>query len=76
MNTSPGSNLNEPPPFGVLQELEARMLGETSKNFRETPVSTEDKPVNFPDWVRPRDLARFLYKAEVHRSIISAPGSR
>lgn len=76
MNTSPLSNLNDPLSFGVLQELEARMLGETSKNFREIPVSTEDKPVNFPDWARSRDLARFFYKAEVHHSINSASRSR
>lgn len=57
-----------------LRSDEADVLKNIVRNFEEFPISTREKLENFPNWVRSRDLARFLYKAELYRSILHVPG--
>lgn len=57
-------------PAGERAALEA-----ISANFESFPTSTQQKLANFPNWVRHRDLARFLYRAEIFRSVVNVPGA-
>jgi len=57
-----------------LRNDEINVLNKIVSNFESFPISTREKLENFPNWVRHRDLARFLYKAELYRSIINVPG--
>ena len=57
-----------------LKSDEAQALAEIEKNFEEFPITTHEKLENFPNWVRHRDLARFLFKAEIYKSIVHIPG--
>jgi len=57
-----------------LRSQEATALQGIAANFDSFPISTAEKLENFPNWVRHRDLARFLYKAEIYKSILSVPG--
>lgn len=57
-----------------LRNDEVDTLQKIVHNFETFPISTREKLENFPNWVRHRDLARFLYKAEIYRSILHIPG--
>lgn len=57
-----------------LRNDEVDTLKRINSNFETFPLGTQEKLENFPNWVRHRDLARFLYKAEIYRSIIKIPG--
>jgi len=57
-----------------LRKDEVNVLGQIVSNFESFPITTREKLENFPNWVRHRDLARFLYKADLYRSIIDVPG--
>ncbi len=57
-----------------LRNDEVDTLKKINSNFDTFPLETKEKLENFPNWVRHRDLARFLYKAEIYKSIIKVPG--
>jgi len=73
---SPETNLRESLHIAShLQASEKLAIDELHKLFYQFSISDVDKFENFPLWVRHRDLARFLYKAEIYKSIINVPGS-
>lgn len=49
-------------------------LDSIAHNFDTFPASTRQKIENFTNWSRHRDLARFLYRAEIFKSILTIPG--
>lgn len=57
-----------------LKGGEAEALEGIAANFECFPVSTREKLENFTNWVRNRDLARFLYRSEIYKSILHVPG--
>lgn len=57
-----------------LRNDEVDTLQRIVENFEEFPISTREKLENFPNWVRHRDLARFLFKSEIYKKIIEVPG--
>jgi len=57
-----------------LRNDEVDTLKKINSNFETFPLGTQGKLENFPNWVRHRDLARFLYKAEIYKSIVKIPG--
>jgi hypothetical protein len=57
-----------------LRNDEVEALEGIARNFDSFPLNTRAKLENFPNWVRHRDLARFLYKAEIYQSILKIPG--
>jgi len=57
-----------------LKSEEVQTLEKIYENFATFPIPLRQKLENFPNWVRHRDLARFLYKAEIYRSIVNVPG--
>lgn len=57
-----------------MKDDEKNVLKMVADNFEKFPIGTQDKLENFPNWVRHRDLARFLFKAEIYRSILDVPG--
>lgn len=54
---------------------EAAALDAIASNFEAFPTTTRQKLANFPNWVRHRDLARFLHRAEIFRSVLTVPGA-
>jgi len=59
---------------GNLRNDEADTLSKVVENFEKFPISTREKLENFPNWVRHRDLARFLFKSEIYKQIVEIPG--
>lgn len=59
----------------TLREYELEALSGIAENFETFPISTQEKLANFPNWVRHRDLARFLAKYEIFKSILDVPGA-
>ncbi len=53
---------------------EVRILKLIVENFDNFPITTRQKIENFTNWVRHRDLARFLAKGELYKSILNIPG--
>jgi hypothetical protein len=53
---------------------EAQALEGILSNFEAFPIATREKLENFSNWVRNRDLSKFLYRSEIYRSILSVPG--
>ena len=58
----------------AMKPHEVAVLEKISNNFDTFPAETSVKMENFTNWVRHRDLARFLYRAEIYRSIVNVPG--
>lgn len=58
-----------------LNSTESMALKKIYNNFESIPLTTQQKLENFTNWVRHRDLARFLYKSELMKSIVRIPGS-
>jgi hypothetical protein len=58
----------------AMKPHEVEVLEKLSNNFDTFPAETSVKMENFTNWVRHRDLARFLYRAEIYRSIVNVPG--
>lgn len=54
---------------------EAAALEAIAENFETFPISSQQKLANFTNWVRHRDIARFLYRAEIFQSILKVPGA-
>jgi len=59
----------------TLKQDEASALRKIAENFETFPISTQEKLANFPNWVRHRDLARFLAKYEIFKTILDVPGA-
>jgi len=57
-----------------LRSDEVNTLEKIVENFENFPISTREKLENFPNWVRHRDLARFLFKNEIYKKILEVPG--
>lgn len=57
-----------------MKSDELNCLNAIIDNFDCFPITTREKLENFPNWVRHRDLARFLYKSEIYKSILTVPG--
>lgn len=68
--------MNAPDTFATNKWLpdEAKALATLDRNFEAFPASTRQKLEAFPNWVRHRDIARLLYKAEIYQSILTVPG--
>ena len=58
-----------------LRNGEASALEAIYHNFETFPATTREKLENFPNWVRHRDLARFIFKTDIYRSIVHTPGA-
>lgn len=67
----PPKSLFEPK---VIRQGELEACRELENNFVAFPTDMQTKLQNFPNWVRHRDLARFLFKADIYRSILTVPG--
>lgn len=57
-----------------LRGGEGEALQRLVENFDRIDLSTREKLENFTNWVRGRDLARFLFRSEIYRSILNVPG--
>lgn len=68
--------MNAPDTFAThtWPEKEAEAIRTLDRNFEQFPTSTRQKLEAFPNWVRHRDIARLLYKAEIYKSILTVPG--
>ena len=59
----------------ALKSEELNTIKSIQENFENSKLGIHEKLENFPNWVRHRDLARFILKYEIYKSILNIPGS-
>lgn len=57
-----------------MKDGEMQALNGIIESFEKFPISTREKLENFTNWVRHRDLARFLFRSEIYKRILNIPG--
>lgn len=57
-----------------LRPGEADLIAQVARGFEAMPVSTTQKLEAWPLWVRQREIAKFLVKAQMMQALLTVPG--